>query len=159
MSKIAVIGTGYVGLVTGTCFADLGNHVACMDVDETKVQKLKEGISPIYELGLEEMIQRNMKAGRLDFTSSIEEALQGAEFVFIAVGTPEAEDGSADMRYVAAAARSIGRAGPGRAEQPLLIINKSTVPIGTGDLVGQIVKEECPPDFQFAVVSNPEFLR
>lgn len=159
MSKIAVIGTGYVGLVTGTCFSDLGNNVVCMDVVEEKIQKLKEGISPIYELGLEEMIHRNTKAGRLHFTTSIEEALEGAEFVFIAVGTPEAEDGAADMRYVEAAARSIGRAGPGRAEQPLIIINKSTVPIGTGDLVGQIVKEECPPDFQFAVVSNPEFLR
>ena len=154
-----MIGTGYVGLVTGTCFADLGNHVTCVDIDEEKVAKLKRGESPIYELGLEEMLQRNMRAGRLDFTTSYEEALQGAEFVFIAVGTPEDEDGSADMKYVESAARSIGKAAPGRSEQPLIIINKSTVPIGTGDVVGRQVREECPPDFRVAVVSNPEFLR
>ena len=159
MSRIAVIGTGYVGLVTGTCFADLGNNVTCVDVVEEKVQKLKKGESPIYELGLEDMLQRNMKAGRLDFTTSYEEALKGAEFVFIAVGTPEGEDGSADMRYVESAARSIGKVAPGRSEQPLIIINKSTVPIGTGDIVGRQVREECPPDFRVAVVSNPEFLR
>ncbi|MEO6457859.1 MAG: nucleotide sugar dehydrogenase, partial [Chloroflexia bacterium] len=159
MSKIAVIGTGYVGLVTGTCFADLGNHVTCVDVVEEKVKKLKKGESPIYELGLESMLQRNMRAGRLNFTTSYEEALQGAEFVFIAVGTPEGEDGSADMRYVESAARSIGKVAPGRAEQPLIIINKSTVPIGTGDVVGKQVREECPSGFHVAVVSNPEFLR
>ncbi|MEO6458543.1 MAG: UDP-glucose/GDP-mannose dehydrogenase family protein, partial [Chloroflexia bacterium] len=124
-----------------------------------KVKKLKKGESPIYELGLEEMLQRNMRAGRLDFTTSYEEALQGAEFVFIAVGTPEGEDGSADMRYVESAARSIGKVAPGRSEQPLIIINKSTVPIGTGDVVGKQVREECPNDFHVAVVSNPEFLR
>ena len=159
MSNIAVIGTGYVGLVTGTCFADLGNRVVCVDIDQTKIARLKKGESPIYEPGLEEMVQRNMHAGRLEFTTSYEEALTGVQFVFIAVGTPEAPDGSADMRYVEAAARSIGRSAPGRSDQPLIIINKSTVPIGTGDLVGRLVKEECPPDFQFAVVSNPEFLR
>ena len=154
-----MIGTGYVGLVTGTCFADLGNHVTCVDIVEEKVKKLKKGESPIYELGLEGMLQRNMKAGRLDFTTSYEEALQGAEFVFIAVGTPEDKDGSADMRYVESAARSIGKAAPGRSEQPLIIINKSTVPIGTGDVVGRQVREECPAGFPVAVVSNPEFLR
>jgi UDPglucose 6-dehydrogenase len=145
--------------VTGTCFADLGNNVVCLDIDEDKIDKLKRGESPIYEPGLEEMVQRNMKAGRLEFTTNYDYALTGAQFVFIAVGTPEAADGSADMRYVEAAARSIGRSAPGRSEQPLIIINKSTVPIGTGDLVGRLVREECPPDFRFSVVSNPEFLR
>jgi UDPglucose 6-dehydrogenase len=159
LSNITVIGTGYVGLVTGTCFADLGNNVVCMDVAEDKIRKLKEGLSPIYEPGLEEMVQRNQKAGRLDFTTSYKDALKDAEFVFIAVGTPEAPDGSADMQYVEMAARSIGAEAPGLSHQPLIIINKSTVPIGTGDLVGRLVREECPADFKFAVVSNPEFLR
>jgi UDPglucose 6-dehydrogenase len=159
LSNIAVLGTGYVGLVTGTCFADLGNKVVCVDVVEEKIKKLKEGVSPIYEPGLEEMIRRNQKARRLDFTTSYDDALKQAEFVFIAVGTPESPDGSADMRYVEMAAREIGRVAPGRSHQPLIIVNKSTVPIGTGDLVGRLVREECAPDFKFAVVSNPEFLR
>lgn len=159
MSKIAVIGTGYVGLVTGTCFADLGNDVYCVDVIQEKVDRLKQGISPIYEPGLEELIQRNLKAGRLNFTTDYSEALTGAKVVFIAVGTPEAEDGSADMRYVEQAARSIGKIAPGKSDEPLIIVNKSTVPIGTGDVVGKLIGKECPPDFKFAVVSNPEFLR
>lgn len=159
MSNIAVIGTGYVGLVTGTCFADLGNNVVCMDVADDKISKLKSGVSPIYEPGLEEMLQRNQKAGRLDFTTNYADALDKAEFVFIAVGTPESPDGSADMKYVEMAARSIGEYAPGRSHQPLIIVNKSTVPIGTGDLVGRLVREVAPADFKFAVVSNPEFLR
>jgi UDPglucose 6-dehydrogenase len=159
LSKIVVTGTGYVGLVTGTCFADLGNQVVCVDVVPEKIEKLKQGQSPIYEPGLEEMILRNLKAGRLHFTTSYEEALEGAEFIFIAVGTPESPDGSADMQYVEAAARAIGKAAPGRCIEPLVIVNKSTVPIGTGDLVSRLVREECPPDFQFVVVSNPEFTR
>lgn len=159
MSKIIVTGTGYVGLVTGTCFADLGNDVVCVDVDEDKINKLKKGQSPIYEPGLEEMIARNIKYSRLRFTTSYEEALQGAEFVFIAVGTPEASDGSADMKYVQSAARAIGKAAPGRAVEPLIIVNKSTVPIGTGDLVSRLVRAECPSNFKFNVVSNPEFTR
>ena len=159
MSKIAVIGTGYVGLVTGTCFADLGNDVVCVDVIQEKVDKLKQGISPIYEPGLEELILRNLKAGRLHFTTDYQEALRGAKVVFIAVGTPEAEDGSADMRYVEQAARSVGKWAPGLSDDPLIIVNKSTVPIGTGDMVGNLIKKECPADFRFAVVSNPEFLR
>ncbi|HKP54267.1 MAG TPA: UDP-glucose/GDP-mannose dehydrogenase family protein [Chloroflexia bacterium] len=157
--RIAVIGTGYVGLVTGTCFADLGNHVVCMDIDEGKVERLKQGKSPIYEPGLEEMLQRNLRAGRLEFTTSYEDALQQAEFVFIAVGTPESPNGSADMRYVASAAKSIGQIAPGRAVEPLRIINKSTVPIGSGDQVSEWVGSVSRPDFKFAVVSNPEFLR
>lgn len=159
MSKIAVIGTGYVGLVTGTCFADLGNHVTCVDVVPEKIEKLKKGQSPIYEPGLEEIIQRNYRAGRLEFTTSYEDALKGTEFVFIAVGTPESPDGSADMRYVEMAARTVGKTAPGRAVQPMAIINKSTVPIGTGDVVGNLVAEGSGPDLDFAVVSNPEFLR
>lgn len=159
MSNIVVAGTGYVGLVTGTCFADLGNQVTCLDVDPAKVDMLRRGESPIYEPGLEEIIQRNIKAGRLTATTSYEKALQGAEFVFIAVGTPESPDGSADMQYVEAAARDIARFAPGRAQMPLIIINKSTVPIGTGDLVGRIVRENAPEPFPFSVVSNPEFLR
>jgi UDPglucose 6-dehydrogenase len=130
-----------------------------MDVQPDKIERLREGISPIYEPGLEEMIQRNLKAGRLCFTTEYAEALDGAEFVFIAVGTPEAPDGSADLQYVESAARSIGTEAPGRAIEPLVIVNKSTVPIGTGDVVSRLVREVCPPEFEFAVVSNPEFLR
>ena len=160
MSKIVVTGTGYVGLVTGTCFADLGNNVVCVDVDEDKIEKLKKGRSPIYEPGLEEMIGRNIKSRRLSFTTDYEDALEDAEFIFIAVGTPEAANGSADMRYVEAAARAIGRAvRKVKTVQPLIIVNKSTVPIGTGDLVSRLVREECPPGFNFQVVSNPEFTR
>ena len=159
MSNIAVIGTGYVGLATGTLFADLGNDVWCVDVDEQKIERLKEGHSPIYEPGLEEIIHRNLRAERLRFTTSYEQALDGAEFVFIAVGTPESPDGSADMRYVEAAARSIGEIAPGRSEEPLHIINKSTVPIGTGDGVSKIVREASGDKLRFSVVSNPEFLR
>lgn len=159
MSKIVVTGTGYVGLVTGTCFADLGNDVVCVDVDTDKIEKLRKGQSPIYEPGLEEMILRNIKSRRLQFTTNYEEALKGAEFVFIAVGTPESPDGSADMKYVEASARAIGKTAPGRAIEPLIIVNKSTVPIGTGDLVSRLVRSECPPSFKFNVVSNPEFTR
>jgi UDPglucose 6-dehydrogenase len=159
LSHITVIGTGYVGLVTGTLFADLGNRVWCVDVDEKKVARLREGHAPFYEPGLEEIIHRNLKAKRLNFTTDYSEALRGAEFVFIAVGTPESPDGSAEMRYVESAARSIGEVAPGRAEEPLHIINKSTVPIGTGDVVGGIVREASGPNFRFSVVSNPEFLR
>jgi len=133
--------------------------VVCVDVDKEKIAKLKRGQSPIYEPGLEEMIQRNIKARRLSFTTSYEDALQGAEFIFIAVGTPESPNGAADMRYVEEAARTIGSAAPGRAVEPLIIVNKSNVPIGTGDLVSRLVRAECPPDFQFRVVSNPEFTR
>lgn len=156
---IAVIGTGYVGLVTGTCFADLGNNVVCMDIDEAKVEGLRKGHSPIYEPGLEEMLQRNLKAGRLEFTTSYEHALRGAEFVFIAVGTPESPNGSADMKYVEAAAKSIGTVAPDCSLEPLRIINKSTVPIGSGDQVSSWVRSVSRDGFEFAVVSNPEFLR
>ena len=155
MKQICVIGVGYVGLVTAACFADLGNRVIALDVDEQRVENLKKGIMPIYEPGLEELVGRNTKAGRLSFTSSYAEALEGAEFAFIAVGTPSGVDGNADLQYVASAARSIAQ----YMTAPLIIINKSTVPIGTGDWVADIVKSAQPEPIEFSVVSCPEFLR
>ena len=155
MRKICVIGVGYVGLVTGTCFADLGHQVTCIDVDETKIEKLHAGVMPIYEPGLEEMVRRNVQAGRLRFTTDHKEALSGVEFAFIAVGTPQGSGGEADLQYVRAAAQSIAEA----MEHPLIIINKSTVPIGTGDWVADIVGRYQPQPIDFSVVSNPEFLR
>ena len=155
MKQICVIGVGYVGLVTAACFADLGNRVIALDVDEQRVDNLKKGIMPIYEPGLEELVGRNTKGGRLSFTASYAEALDGAEFAFIAVGTPSGVDGNADLQYVASAARSIAQ----NMTAPLIIINKSTVPIGTGDWVADIVKGAQPQSIDFAVVSCPEFLR
>jgi UDPglucose 6-dehydrogenase len=155
MRNITVIGTGYVGLVTGTCFADLGNRVVCLDIDETKIEILNSGGVPIYEPGLEEMVRRNVKAGRLSFTTSYQEGLKEADFVFIAVGTPEGVDGEADVRYVRMASRSIAEV----LDHPLIIVNKSTVPVGTGDWVADIVNKHKSTDVKFAVVSNPEFLR
>ncbi len=155
MKQICVVGVGYVGLVTGACFADLGNKVCALDVDEKRIENLKKGILPIYEPGLDELVKRNMKAGRLTFTTSYAEALKDAEFAFIAVGTPSGIDGGADLQYVAAAAKSIAQ----NMTAPLAIINKSTVPIGTGDWVADIVKEAQPRPIDFSVVSCPEFLR
>ena len=155
MKNICVIGTGYVGLVTGTCFADLGNTVVCVDINEEKIAMLKAGKMPIYEPGLEEMVERNVRAGRLSFTTSYSEGLGDASFVFIAVGTPSGVDGEADLRYVRMAAEEIART----MTEPLIIINKSTVPVGTGDWVADIVSRTQPKPIDFAVVSNPEFLR
>ncbi|HEX2916537.1 MAG TPA: UDP-glucose/GDP-mannose dehydrogenase family protein [Chloroflexia bacterium] len=158
MSNICVIGTGYVGLVTGTCFADLGNDVTCLDIDEQKIEGLKRGVLPIYEPGLEELVRRNYEAGRLKFTTNYTEAVPGADFVFIAVGTPQGEDGGADLTYVEQAASTIAKYLQGET----IIINKSTVPIGTGDLVAGIVDRSLNGNRStatFAVVSNPEFLR
>jgi UDPglucose 6-dehydrogenase len=155
MRKISVIGVGYVGLVTGTCFGDLGHQVTCVDVDEAKIEKLRAGVLPIYEPGLEEIVRRNMQAGRLEFTSSYSEAIDGSEFAFIAVGTPQGSGGEADLKYVRAAAQSIAEV----MDHPLIIINKSTVPIGTGDWVSEIVRRHQPEPVDFSVVSNPEFLR
>jgi UDPglucose 6-dehydrogenase len=155
MKQICVIGVGYVGLVTAACFADLGNRVVALDVDEQRVQNLKKGIMPIYEPGLEELVKRNTKSGRLSFTTSYADALKGVEFAFIAVGTPSGVDGNADLQYVDAAARSIAE----NMTEPLVIINKSTVPIGTGDWVSDIVKSAQTKPIDFAVVSCPEFLR
>ena len=155
MKQICVVGVGYVGLVTAACFADLGNRVVALDVDEKRVENLKKGIMPIYEPGLEELVIRNVKSGRINFTTSYADALKGAEFAFIAVGTPEGVDGAADLQYVQAAATSIAK----NMTAPLIIINKSTVPIGTGDWVADIVKNAQPKPIDFAVVSCPEFLR
>jgi UDPglucose 6-dehydrogenase len=155
MRNITVVGTGYVGLVTGTGFADMGNKVCCLDIDENKINLLKEGQSPIYEPGLQEMIHRNIKGQRLSFTTDYSQALEDSEFVFIAVGTPEGVDGEADLQYVGQAAESIARA----MKRPLIIVNKSTVPVGTGDWVADIVRSNQPEPIDFAVVSNPEFLR
>ena len=152
--KITIIGTGYVGLVSGVCFADAGHDTVCVDLDAQKVERLRAGDVPIYEPGLDALMQRAMEAGALKFTTQLDEAAQGADVIIIAVGTPEGEDGSADLRYVYAAARQIA---------PLLsgytvIVTKSTVPIGTGDEVEAILRE-ANPTAEFDVVSNPEFLR
>ena len=155
MARISVVGTGYVGLVTGVCFADLGNSVTCIDIDAAKVENLKKGILPIFEPGLEEMVERNRKAGRIRFTSSYEEGVPGADFVFIAVNTPSGAEGEADLKYTRAAAQSIAK----HINQHTVIINKSTVPIGTGDWVANIVSKFIGPGGSFSVVSNPEFLR
>ncbi len=155
MKQICVVGVGYVGLVSGACFADLGNRVIALDIDEKRVANLKKGILPIYEPGLEELVERNVKAGRLSFTTSYEEALDGTEFAFIAVGTPSGVEGDADLQYVASAARSIAE----NMKDELILINKSTVPVGTGDWVADIVKEAQTEPIDFSVVSCPEFLR
>jgi len=157
--KLVVIGTGYVGLVTGTCFAEMGNTVTCVDIDEAKIEGLKKGILPIYEPGLEEMVLENHREGRLRFTTSVKEAVADADIHFIAVGTPPGEDGSADLQYVLAVARELGQhmqAGYN------VVVDKSTVPVGTADKVRAVVQEELDKrgsDIQFDVVSNPEFLK
>ncbi|HDN79012.1 MAG TPA: UDP-glucose/GDP-mannose dehydrogenase family protein [Chloroflexi bacterium] len=156
MKEITVIGAGYVGLVTGACFADLGNRVRCVDINEAKIESLKRGKVPFFEPGLEEIVRRNQKAGRIFFTTAYAEAMKDAQFVFIAVNTPQGEEGEADLSYVEAAAREIAR----HLDHSLIIVNKSTVPIGTGDFVADIVRENMPdPSIPFWVVSNPEFLR
>ncbi|MBX5444699.1 UDP-glucose/GDP-mannose dehydrogenase family protein [Sphaerobacter sp.] len=155
MAVITIIGTNYVGAVYAAAFADLGNHVFGVDIDERKVQLLSEGISPIYEPGLDELVTRNLKAGRLRFTTCYDEAVPISEFVFICVGTPSSFSGEADMRAVRSAAEMIGKTIRGHT----IIINKSTMPIGSGDLVTSIINQVKSPDATFAVVSNPEFLR
>lgn len=155
MKQISVIGVGYVGLVTAACFSDLGNNVSALDISVEKVNSLKRGEMPIYEPGLSELVQRNVAAGRLSFTTSYEESLDGAEFVFICVGTPSGADGEAEMKYVASAARSIAES----MNNPVIVINKSTVPVGTGDWVADIINKHLPKPMDFSVVSCPEFLR
>jgi UDPglucose 6-dehydrogenase len=156
MSKICVIGTGYVGLVTGTCFADLGNQVICLDVDSNRIENIKKGIMPIYEPGLEQLVAQNLRANRLKVTTDPVEALTDAEFAFIAVGTPSGSDGEADLQYVRSAAETIADC----VDHPIIVINKSTVPVGTGDWVNDIIrKRRGGKPLQFSVVSNPEFLR
>ena len=151
--KIAVIGTGYVGLVTGTCFAESGHQVTCVDKDPRKIEILESGGLPIYEPGLDELVKRNARDGRLRFTTRIDEAVPGAEVVFIAVGTPPGEDGSADLSYVLAAAEEIGRALTGYA----VVVNKSTVPVGSADKVAAVISAVTKQPFD--VASNPEFLK
>ena len=156
--KVSVIGTGYVGLVTGACLADMGNEVKCLDVDAGKIERLKKGIIPIYEPGLEGVVKRNMEAGRLTFTLDAKEAAEFGVVQMIAVGTPPDEDGSADLQYVVAAARSVGRHMPAYR----VVVDKSTVPVGTGDRVEAAIREELAARgvaIDFAVVSNPEFLK
>jgi len=156
--KITMIGTGYVGLVTGTCLAEVGNDVLCLDVDARKIALLERGGVPIHEPGLEPMIRRNVAAGRLRFTTDVDAAVGHAAVQFVAVGTPPDEDGSADMQYVLQAARNIGR----RMTEWTLVVDKSTVPVGTGDRVRAVIAEELAArgvDIPYAVASNPEFLK
>ncbi len=155
MKNICVVGVGYVGIITAACFADLGNKVMALDIDETKIAGLKEGIMPIYEPGLKDLVDRNVLANRIQYTTSYEEALMDAEYVFIAVGTPSGVDGEADLQYVASSARAIAD----HIKEGLIIINKSTVPVGTGDWVSDIIREQNPGVEHFSVVSCPEFLR
>jgi UDPglucose 6-dehydrogenase len=157
--KVTIIGSGYVGLVTGACLAELGNDVFCLDVDEKKIAMLNAGGVPIYEPGLQEIIQRNRAAGRLTFSTDVAASVDHADVQFIAVGTPPDEDGSADLKYVLAAARNIGRHMTGFK----VVVDKSTVPVGTGDRVAAVIREELAArgleDLQYSVVSNPEFLK
>lgn len=153
MNKITVIGVGYVGLVTGTCFAELGNQVIGVDIDQKKIDNLKNGIIPIYEEGLTDLVKKNYKSKNLSFTTKVSEAVKKSDIIFIAVGTPPMPDGSVNLEYVKTAAESIGKAMNGYK----VIINKSTVPIGTGDLVKRIISQNYKGDFD--IVSNPEFLR
>ncbi len=151
--KVTVIGTGYVGLVTGTCLAESGNTVACVDTDPRKIEMLKQGIVPIYEPGLKEVMDRNVTQGRLTFTTDLYSVMDDSEILMIAVGTPPGEDGSADLQYVLAVAESIGK----RLKSYKVIVNKSTVPVGSGDRVREAIKKHTTVDFD--VVSNPEFLK
>ena len=156
--NIAVVGTGYVGLVSGTCFAEMGNRVTCVDIDKTKIEKLKNGIVPIYEPGLDELVSRNIKAGRLFFTTDLTSCLDDAEIVFSAVGTPPDEDGSADLKYVLDVARTIGK----YMNKYLVLVTKSTVPVGTAQKVRKAIEEELDKrgkSIPFDIASNPEFLK
>ena len=156
--RITIVGAGYVGLVTGTCFSEMGNHVTCIDVDEAKLAQLKAGVVPIHEPGLEAMVADNIEAGRLAFSTDIGTAINDSEVTFIAVGTPPNEDGSADLSHVVAVAASIGQA----MVNPIVVVNKSTVPVGTADKVRGVIQAELDKRgerIDFDVISNPEFLR
>ena len=156
--NITVIGSGYVGLVSGTCFSEMGNKVTCTDIDSKKIEKLNKGISPIYESGLEQLILRNIKNKNLFFTTDLAEALKDSDIAFIAVGTPMGDDGSADLQYVLAVAKSIGQL----MQKRLIVVDKSTVPVGTADKVKATIQKELAlreSDLEFNVVSNPEFLK
>ena len=156
--NVAIVGTGYVGLVTGTCFSEMGVHVTCVDVDEQKIQELNQGIIPIYEPGLESLVRKNMKSGRLHFTTRLEDVINHVDIVFSAVGTPPDEDGSADLKYVLEVARSIGR----HLNHYVVVVTKSTVPVGTAKKVKAVIQEELSKrgvNIEFDVASNPEFLK
>jgi UDPglucose 6-dehydrogenase len=156
--NIAVVGSGYVGLVSGTCFAEMGNHVTCVDIDPVKIQKLKKGIIPIFEPGLEALVLKNVTNKNIDFTTNLSEAISNAKIVFIAVGTPMGDDGSADLQYVLAVAKSIGAS----MNKEIVVVDKSTVPIGTADKVKAVIQQELDKRntaVKFHVVSNPEFLK
>jgi len=151
--KLAVVGSGYVGLVAGACFAEAGNHVICMDKDEAKIEKLRHGIIPIYEPGLENMVERNVKNNKLSFSTDIKHTVENSEIIFIAVGTPPDEDGSADLSHVTAVAKAIGQ----NMTSPKIVVNKSTVPVGTAAKVKETIEKET--NIQVDVISNPEFLK
>jgi len=153
MTKIAVVGTGYVGLVTGTCFAETGNQVICIDIDADKVEKMKNGIIPIYEPNLDTIFERNISAKRLSFTTSLEDGIKDAEIIFLALPTPPGEDGSADLSYILGVAEQLGKI----ITEYKVIVDKSTVPVGTAEKVHAVIAKNTQVDF--AVVSNPEFLR
>jgi UDPglucose 6-dehydrogenase len=156
--KISIVGSGYVGLVSGACFAQMGNQVTCIDIDELKVENLKQGIVPIYEPGLEEMVKENINKGALDFSTDIQQAIANSLIAFIAVGTPMGEDGSADLQYVLLVAKSIGQ----YMQDYMIIVDKSTVPVGTADKVRDTIQQELEKrgvNIEFDVVSNPEFLK
>lgn len=156
--RIAIVGTGYVGLVTGTCFAEMGTDVYCVDVNEDKIEQLKKGVVPIYEPGLDEMVLRNMQAGRLHFTTNLKECLNKVEVLFCAVGTPPDEDGSADLKYVLEVAHEVGR----YMERYILVVTKSTVPVGTAQKIKQAIQKELIQrnvSIEFDIASNPEFLK
>ncbi|WP_226682054.1 UDP-glucose 6-dehydrogenase TuaD [Sutcliffiella horikoshii] len=155
MKRIAVMGTGYVGLVSGTCFAEVGHQVICCDIDEKKINKLLDGEIPIYEPGLEEVVKRNIEEKRLTFTTDIPSAIRDSEVIYIGVGTPMAPSGEADLTYVKNVAKTIGE----NLNSYKVVVNKSTVPVGTGRLVASIIKENLQKEMDFDVVSNPEFLR
>src|SRR5271156_3597197 len=153
--NLTIIGTGYVGLVTGTCFAEVGHQVVCVDNDATKVKMLNEGGIPIYEPGLEEMVQKNVAAKRLSFTQSTPEGVEKSDVIFIAVPTPPQPDGSVDMSFIERVARDIA----GAMTSYKIVVDKSTVPVKTGDKVAEAIKRYCKAKVEFDVVSNPEFLR
>jgi len=157
-NKIVIVGTGYVGLVTGTCFAEMGNQVICVDIDTKKIENLKKGIVPIFEPGLEQLVLTNFKNGNLDFATNLKDVINQASIIFIAVGTPMGEDGSADLQYVLSVAKEIGQL----MQHPLIIVDKSTVPVGTADKVKNAIENELKKrdlNIPFNVVSNPEFLK
>ncbi|MFV2047922.1 UDP-glucose dehydrogenase family protein [Metabacillus sp. YM-086] len=153
--QIAVVGTGYVGLVTGVCLSDIGHNVTCVDIDESKVERMKQGISPIFEPGLEELMVKNYEAGRLNFTTKHAEAFNNAQVAYIAVGTPQREDGTADLRFIEQVAKDIAQ----NLQNDAVVVTKSTVPVGTNERVKSIILEYLTKDVNVEVVSNPEFLR